>query len=119
MPIAPTVIFTATEYAYDGPASIPGGLTRIELVNAGEQEHSLWLIKLEDDKQFTDVMDVFATFETEPQMPAWMVWYGGVDAGPGQSSAYTIDLEPETYRSSRSAKARMACPMPPRGCRRP
>ena len=45
---APTVTFTAADYAFDGPDSIPGGLTRIEFVNPGEQEHSLWLIKLED-----------------------------------------------------------------------
>ena len=26
-----------------------------------------------------------------------MVWYGGISAGPGQSSAYTIDLVPGNY----------------------
>ena len=46
----PTVTFTATEYAYDGPESIPGGLTRIELVNAGEREHMLWVVKLDERK---------------------------------------------------------------------
>lgn len=94
---APTVTFTATEYAYDGPDSIPSGLTRIELVNAGEQEHMLWLAKLDDGKSFTDIMEVFASYETNPQNPEWMIWYGGIGAGPGQSSAYTIDLAPGSY----------------------
>lgn len=94
---APTATFTATEYAYDGPDSIPSGLTRIELVNAGEQEHMLWLAKLDEGKSFTDIMEVFATYETNPQNPAWMVWYGGIGADPGQSSAYTIDLVPGNY----------------------
>ena len=64
--VAPTVTFTATEYAYDGPDSILGGLTRIELVNAGEQEHMLWLAKLDEGKSFADIMEVFATYETNP-----------------------------------------------------
>ena len=94
---APTVTFTATEYAYDGPESIPGGLTRIELVNAGEQEHMLWLIKLDEGKSFEDIMAVFASLEAEPEFPDWMIWYGGVSSGPGGSAAYTVDLTPGTY----------------------
>lgn len=94
---APTVTFTAANYAYDGPESIPAGLTRIELVNAGEKEHMLWAVKLDEGKGFEDLMGVFATFETEPAFPEWMAWYGGVTAGPGNSAAYTIDLTPGTY----------------------
>jgi hypothetical protein len=94
---APTVTFTATEYAYAGPESIPAGLTRIELVNAGEKEHMLWAVKLDEGKGFEDLMGVFAAFETEPAFPEWMAWYGGVTAGPGNSAAYTIDLTPGTY----------------------
>lgn len=93
----PTVTFTAAGYAYDGPASIPGGLTRIEFANTDEQEHTLWLLKLDEGKSFEDVMGVFATIETDPQMPEWMVWYGGVTAGPGMTSAYTINLAPGSY----------------------
>jgi hypothetical protein len=95
--VAPTVTFTATEYAYTGPESIPGGLTRIELANAGKQVHMLWLVKLDDGKTFEDLMDVFANFENEPAFPSWMAWYGGVTAEPGGSSAYTIDLAPGIY----------------------
>jgi hypothetical protein len=94
---APTVTFVATEYAYEGPESVPGGLTRIELVNAGEQEHMLWLVKLDEGKTFEDLMGVFAAFETAPAFPDWMTWYGGVTAGPGGSGAYTVDLAPGAY----------------------
>ena len=94
---APTVTFTAADYAYNGPDSIPGGLTRIEFVNNGEHDHSLWLINLADGKTMDDVMEIFATIETEPQMPDWLGWYGGVNAMPGQSNAYTIDLAPGIY----------------------
>jgi hypothetical protein len=94
---APTVTFTATEYAYTGPESIPGGLTRIELVNAGEQVHMLWLVKLDEGKTSEDLMDAFAAFETTPAFPDWMAWYGGVTAPPGGTAAYTVDLAPGTY----------------------
>lgn len=95
---APTVVFTATtDYIYEGPTSIPAGLTRIELVNAGEKEHMLWAVKLDEGKGFEDLMGVFAMFEMEPAFPEWMAWYGGVTAGPGNSAAYTIDLTPGTY----------------------
>jgi hypothetical protein len=93
----PTVTFTATEYAYDGLESIPGGLTRIELVNTGEQEHGLWLVKLDDDKNFEDFMGVMGAMETDPQFPDWLTFYGGVTAGPGDTTAYTIDLLPGSY----------------------
>ena len=96
-PAAPTVTFTATEYAYAGPESIPGGLTRLELVNAGEQEHGLWLVKLDDGKNFDDFMTVMGAMETDPQFPDWLVFYGGVTAGAGESAAYTIDLLPGSY----------------------
>lgn len=94
---APTVTFTAANYVYAGPESIPAGLTRIELVNAGEKEHMLWAVKLDEGKSFDDLMGVFATFETEPAFPEWMAWYGGVTAGPGNRAAYTIDLTPGSY----------------------
>jgi hypothetical protein len=93
----PTVTFTATEYAYAGPETIPGGLTRIELANAGEQVHMLWLVKVEEGKTFADLMAVFANFADEPAFPTWITWYGGVTAEPGDSSAYTVDLAPGTY----------------------
>ena len=94
---APTITFTATEYAYEGPESIPGGLTRIELVNAGEQEHMLWLIKLDEGKGVEDFMALMETMETDPATPDWLQFYGGVTAGAGDTVAYTIDLALGNY----------------------
>jgi hypothetical protein len=94
---APTVTFTATEYAYDGPAEIPGGLTRLELVNAGEQEHSLWAIQMADGKGLEDFMGFMAEMENNPDTPDWMAFYGGVTAQPGASAAYTVDLPVGDY----------------------
>ena len=95
---APTVTFTAVDNAYEGPDSIPGGLTRIEFVNADEKEHTLWLVKREEGKTFDDVLGVFMTLgSSDPDFPEWAVWHGGVAAGPGETRAYTIDLTPGDY----------------------
>lgn len=94
---APTVTFTAANNAYEGPTSIQAGLTRIELINAGEKEHMLWAVKLDEGKHFDDLMAVFAAFESNPAFPDWMQWYGGVTAAPDDSAAYTIDLTPGSY----------------------
>jgi hypothetical protein len=93
----PTVTFTATEYAYVAPETIPGGLTRIELANTGEQAHMLWLVKVDEGKTFGDLMAVFSNFADEPSFPTWMTWYGGVTAEPGGSAAYTVDLAQGMY----------------------
>ncbi len=96
-PEAPTVTFTATEYAYDGPAEIAGGLTRIELVNDGEQPHGLWMFNLADGKGLDDVMGFMEEMEVNPEIPAWLSFYGGVSAPPGASAAYTVDLPAGNY----------------------
>lgn len=96
-PAAPTVTFTATEYAYDGPESIPAGLTRLELVNAGEQEHMLWTIKLDEGRGLEDIMAFMGAMESNPQIPDWLEFYGGVTAAAGDTMAYTIDLPTGNY----------------------
>lgn len=98
---APTVTFSAVESAealsYDGPTSIASGLTRIEFVNPGTTEHGLWLVKLDEGKTVEEFLGVMASIETDPQMPDWMAFYGGLTVAPGQDAAYTIDLVPGNY----------------------
>ena len=52
----PEATFVGTEYAYEGPDSIPGGWTRINFDNQGEQPHDLMLMQLMDGKTMDDVM---------------------------------------------------------------
>jgi hypothetical protein len=92
-----TATFIATEYAYDGPESIPAGVTEVVIENAGEQPHSLWLVKLDDGKGVEDLMGVFAAMESDPAIPEWLNFYGGASASPGESSSYWIDLPAGSY----------------------
>src|SRR5262245_33131958 len=50
------VTFTATEFKYEGPESIPGGLTELKLVNEGKQPHALVLIGITPGKTFEDLV---------------------------------------------------------------
>jgi hypothetical protein len=85
--------FTAVEYQFQGPASIPGGWTRLTLQNQGKQSHDLILAKLAAGKTITDVMGALA--QNGP--PDWVQMYGGVSAAPGQSASYVANLQAGNY----------------------
>ena len=84
---APTVAFTATDFAFEGPAEIQGGLTRIELTNAGEHEHGLWLVRLDEGKTLEDFLGVMAEIDGATEIPDWFAFDGGVTAEPGATVA--------------------------------
>lgn len=82
------VTFTATEYAYDGPESISGGMTAIELVNAGEQPHSLLFMGFPEDKTLEDVTKaVEAATSGSAGIPEWVTFPGGVGGSSRASAA--------------------------------
>jgi hypothetical protein len=85
--------FIATEYAYEGPQSIPGGWSRLTLNNQGKLAHDLMVVKLDPGKTLDDVM---TALEAEGP-PEWAQLYGGVTAQPGQSESYVVDLTPGNY----------------------
>jgi hypothetical protein len=90
-----TVNFTAKEYSFDGPDSIPAGLTAFHLTDAGQELHHLALVKLEQGKTFADFQ---AATKNPGPPPAWAVDYGGVNppAPGGQATAMEV-LEPGNY----------------------
>jgi len=87
------VIFTAVEYSFTGPESIPSGWTRLTLDNQGELSHDLMPVRIEEGKTIDDVM---AALEAEGP-PEWATLYGQVTAEPGQSASYLVDLAPGNY----------------------
>jgi hypothetical protein len=89
------VTFTAKEYAFDGPDSIPAGLTMFHLSDAGKELHHLSIIKLEQGKTFADLQ---AAFKNPGPPPAWAVAYGGVNPpAPGATAAAMEVMEPGNY----------------------
>ena len=87
------VTFTAVEYSFEGPESIPAGWTRLTLDNQGELSHDLLPVKLAEGKTIDDVM---AALEAEGP-PEWATLYGQVTAEAGQRESYLADLAPGDY----------------------
>ena len=85
MPQVNQVSFTAVDYGFEGPESIPAGITSITLVNQGRELHHQQLLKLPEGMT---AIDLFAELESgaEGPPPPGVVPAGGVGGlGPGIS----------------------------------
>ncbi|HUQ84578.1 MAG TPA: hypothetical protein VM076_25715 [Gemmatimonadaceae bacterium] len=93
---APSMVsFTAKDYAFEGPDTIPAGLTMFHLTGAGKELHHLSLTKLIEGKTYADLE---ASLKAGGPPPAWAVPYGGVNPGaPGETTIASIVLEPGNY----------------------
>ena len=92
---SPTVTVTATDFAFDGPAAIPAGMTTMTMVNRGQEMHQVQLVRLAEGKTANDLA---AAFKQPGPQPAWAVSVGGPNAAaPGGSSQATFMLTPGNY----------------------
>ena len=90
-----TVTFNAKEFAFEGPDSVPAGLTAIKINDVGQELHHVSLVKLEQGKTFADLQ---AAFKAGGPPPTWAVAYGGVNPpAPGGSATAMEVLEPGNY----------------------
>ena len=91
------VSFTAKEFSFEGPDTIPAGLTMFHLTDAGKQLHHLQLIRLEQGKTYADFQAAAKSMASGPP-PAWMVMYGGVNPpAPGETTTAMQVMEPGNY----------------------
>ena len=89
------VTFTAKDFSFEGPDSIPAGLTMFHLNAAGQELHHFQLIKLEEGKTYDDFV---AASKTQGPPPTWAVPYGGVNPPvPGGMAVATQVMEPGNY----------------------
>lgn len=89
-----TLRIVARDFAYELPATIPSGPTRIELVNHGGDLHHAQLVRLEEGKTLADL----AAFPHDAPPPPWVVMLGGPGAvAPGDSSTVIESLTPGNY----------------------
>ena len=95
-PATPNMVtFTATEFAFQGPDTIPAGLTMFHLAATGQELHHVQLVKLEDGKTYADFQ---AALKAGGPPPPWAVMYGGVNPPvPGGMSMATQTMEPGNY----------------------
>ncbi len=87
---------TGKEFAFDLPASIPAGVTKITLTNAGKEEHQAQIAKLADGKTLTDLTAAIA--ENEAAALSLITLAGGpTGVQPGASGSTTSNLAPGNY----------------------
>lgn len=88
------VTITATDFAFDGPDTLPAGLTTIHFVNRGPQLHHVSLMRLDAGRTAKDVMKALRG----GQPLAWVHDAGGPNAVmPGRDGNATLVLQPGRY----------------------
>lgn len=94
--VANTVTYVGTDFAFEGPETIPAGLTSIGIDNRGAEPHQVVMVRLEEGKTIEDIMA--EAEESENGLPQSVVFEGGpVAAMPGQVVTTTVVLEPGNY----------------------
>jgi plastocyanin len=92
---AATVNVSATEYAFDVPSEVQGGVVTMTFANVGGLPHEFALARIEEGKTEADVA---AVVESPQEPPDWMQDVAGVPGlSPGESVTVTRTLEPGTY----------------------
>lgn len=93
---ANTATYVGTDFAFEGPTTLPAGLNTIAIENQGAEAHQAVLIRLPEGQTIEEAM---ASAEESPNgLPQGVVFEGGpVAAMPGQTVATTMNLEPGNY----------------------
>ncbi|MEP7343629.1 MAG: hypothetical protein ABI877_00120 [Gemmatimonadaceae bacterium] len=92
------VTFTARDFAFTTPDTIPGGLTTLVFKNEGPNLHHVQLFRLTEGKTVADLAEGMKTMKPTDPPPPWLLLAGGVGAPAigGEVSAI-VDLEPGNY----------------------
>ncbi len=88
---------TATEYAFDMPATTPAGVTTISLANDGKEYHQAQLVQLASGVTMADLS--VALQDPDPAATLKLVTLDGgpTNVAPGATVATTVDLKPGLY----------------------
>lgn len=90
----PKASYTAKEYAFDGPTTLPAGLNEITFENHGTMDHHAMFLQLHDGKTVADL----AAVKDLPGLFAVSTSVGGPGSiGPEQSATVVLDLAAGSY----------------------
>lgn len=87
------LVIRTRDNAFDAPARVASGATRIRLINDGPDFHHVWLIRLEAGRTVEELERALAE---RPVTPDWAVDVGGPNTpgAPGEETSAVVDLEP-------------------------
>jgi hypothetical protein len=88
--------YVATEFAFDGPETLPAGDLTLTLDNQGEQNHEMAVIELLDGKSIDDVNALFEKGMPKGP-PEWAREVGGTYAKPGKTGELEADMGVGNY----------------------
>lgn len=92
------VHFTATDFAFQGPAEIEAGMTTFVLTNHGETFHHLQLIRLPEGMSYEEFTAGLSQMQPGSPPPPWFHGVGGVNPPPPHAPARaTMMVEPGEY----------------------
>lgn len=83
-PATGAAAYTATEYSFDGPDTLPAGTSEITVENVGSVDHEMTIIRLDKNQDWTEEQVVAYVKNDPTAQPKWAVPVGGlyVDTGP-------------------------------------
>jgi len=92
------VHFTASDFTFEGPATLESGMITFVLTNTSETWHHLQLVRLPDGMSMAAFQEGMAAMEPGSPPPAWFADAGGVNPSPrGEPARVTMLLEPGEY----------------------
>lgn len=97
-PEPPEVVVEAVDFGYTLPAEVPAGLTKLTMMNKGQEMHQAALMQLTGGKTYEEFQSWAATAKDTDPMPEWLVGAGGpVAAAPTMQASAFVDLQPGGY----------------------
>ncbi len=92
-----TLALQAMDFSYTGPSTAEAGVTTVTLQNVGAETHQAQLVRINDDKAFSDLTTALATGDPGAALGI-VTLAGGPTAVPaGQTGETTQALEPGNY----------------------
>jgi hypothetical protein len=90
--------FTAVDFGFQGPETLPPGQTKLTLKNEGKEPHMLALVQLLQGKTIDDVVAFIKKNGVGGKPPSWAKQAGGIGvAKPGSSKSGGANLKPGSY----------------------
>jgi len=97
-PVPHEVHFTASDFAFEGPATIESGMVTFVLENTSDTWHHLQLARLPEGMSFAEFQSRLPTLQPGAPLPSWFIDAGGVNPpAPGQPARATLMVEPGEY----------------------
>jgi uncharacterized cupredoxin-like copper-binding protein len=91
------VKFSAKEYSFTGPKSVPAGLTQLDLDNTGTEDHQLALFRMNEGVEPATVLAALGEkgLDAGLQYGSWVPGPNGT--APGTTTSVVVELGPGKY----------------------